>query len=92
VRFKEKRAITWEEHLKIIDREPNREKELYYSLLWHSGGSQTDISSLTAEDVDFENGCVLAAGKRRRGLSFNLVLRAVRFSTAFQKRGNFSRI
>jgi hypothetical protein len=37
VRFAEKRAITWDEHLKILDREPNKEKAAFYELAWHIG-------------------------------------------------------
>lgn len=32
VRFAEKRAITWDEHFKILDREPNKEKAAFYDL------------------------------------------------------------
>jgi len=53
VKHKERRAITAEEHQKIIEREHNPEIRAYYQLLWHLGGSQTDIAELTAEDVDW---------------------------------------
>lgn len=33
IKFKEKRAITWDEHLRIIDREVNREYRHFYELL-----------------------------------------------------------
>ena len=45
VRFKEKRAITFEEHQKIINRERNPEIKAFYQLLWHLGGSQTDVAT-----------------------------------------------
>jgi len=51
--FKDKRGITASEHLQIISREPNPERRAYYQLLWTTGGSQTDIANLTAEDVDW---------------------------------------
>jgi integrase len=51
VRFKAKRAITIEEHSRIIDREKNPELRAFYELLWHLGGSQSDVANLTAEDV-----------------------------------------
>ena len=35
VRFKEKRAITFEEHSKIIAREGNAERRAYYKLVWY---------------------------------------------------------
>ena len=55
VRFREKRAITREEHDRIVAREPNVEMRAFYELLWHTGGAQTDVASLTGEDVDLQN-------------------------------------
>jgi hypothetical protein len=53
IHFKDKRGITWEEHQKILARERNVEVRDFYELLWHLGGSQTDMASLRAEDVDW---------------------------------------
>lgn len=53
VEFKDKRGITWEEHQKIVTGESNAELRDYYELLWYLGGSQTDMASLRAEDVDW---------------------------------------
>jgi integrase len=58
VRFKEKRAITFEEHQKIIAAEVNPEREMLYQLCWHLGASQGDIANLKGEDVDWENSTV----------------------------------
>jgi integrase len=55
VRFKDKRAITSEEHQLIIDREKNPERRSFYELCWHLGGSQTDIANLKTEDIDWPN-------------------------------------
>jgi hypothetical protein len=55
VRHQEKRAITFEEHQKIIRREFNLATRAYYELLWQLGGAQTDIAMLTAEDVDWKD-------------------------------------
>jgi integrase len=55
VTHKEKRAITAEEHQKIIQRELNPATRAYYELLWHLGGAQTDIATLTAEDIDWRD-------------------------------------
>src|SRR5262249_30441632 len=33
----------------------NAELRDYYELLWHFGGSQTDMASLCAEDIDWSN-------------------------------------
>lgn len=54
IEFKEKRGITWEEHQKIVAGESNAELRDYYELLWHLGGSQTDMALLRAEDIDWE--------------------------------------
>ncbi len=48
-----KRAITAEEHQKIVQRETNPALRAYYQLLWHLGGAQTDMANLKAEDVDW---------------------------------------
>ena len=53
VSFKEKRAITHEEHQKIIRRERNPEWRAFYELCWHIGGSQTDIATLHGKDIDW---------------------------------------
>lgn len=55
VRFKPKRGITEDEHQRIIARETNIERRDFYELCWLLGGSQGDIASLTAEDVDWED-------------------------------------
>jgi integrase len=52
--FKEKRAITWQEHQKIIAGERNPEWRAYYEILWNLGGSQTDMARLKAEDIDWK--------------------------------------
>lgn len=53
VRFKEKRAITAEEHAKIVEREGNPERKAFYQLAWHLGASQSDLAHLHAEDIDW---------------------------------------
>lgn len=47
IRFKDKRAITWQEHQNILLWENNPEWRAYYELLWHLGGSQTDVARLS---------------------------------------------
>ena len=54
VEFGEKRAITADEHRRIIEREKNPERKAFYELCWHVGGSQTDMATLTAESVDWQ--------------------------------------
>jgi integrase len=58
IHYKEKRAITLEEHQRIIAAEVNPERKALYQLCWHLGASQGDIASLKGEDVDWTNGTV----------------------------------
>ena len=51
---KPKRAVTPEEHQRIIQSEQNAERKLYYELLWEIGAAQTDGSKLKAENVDWK--------------------------------------
>jgi len=55
VHYGEKRAITFEEHQKIIERERNPERKAFYQLCWHLGGAQSDIAALKAEDINWED-------------------------------------
>ena len=55
VRYKDKRAITLDEHQRIIAAEKNPERKTFYQLCWHLGGSQGDIALLKGEDVDWTN-------------------------------------
>jgi integrase len=50
---KPKRAITWEEHQKIIQNEANAERKSYYELLWEIGSAQTDAANLTAANIEW---------------------------------------
>jgi integrase len=58
IHYKEKRAITLEEHQRIIAAEMNPERKAFYQLCWHLGGSQGDLASLKGEDVDWPNSTV----------------------------------
>ncbi len=58
IRFKEKRAITLAEHLKIVAAEVNPERKNLYQLCWHLGASQGDIAALKGEDVDWVDNTV----------------------------------
>ena len=53
IHFKEKRAITFEEHQRIVGRETNPERKKFYELAWHLGASQSDLAHLHAEDIDW---------------------------------------
>src|SRR5580704_10300387 len=54
VRFKDKRAITYEEHCRIVAREQNPQRKAFYQMAWHLGASQSDLAHLQAEDVDWQ--------------------------------------
>lgn len=58
VNYRKKRAITADEHARIIARERNPERRDMYDLLWHLGGSQSDVAGLHAEDIDWKQGTV----------------------------------
>jgi integrase len=64
VKFKEKRAITLEEHQRIIAAEVNPERKNLYQLCWQLGGSQSDIAGLQGEDVDWRDHTVSYARRK----------------------------
>ena len=64
--YKEKRAITLEEHQKILAAEVNAERKAFYQLCWHLGGSQGDIARLVGQDVDWENSTVSFTRKKTK--------------------------
>jgi integrase len=64
VKHKEKRAITLEEHQRIVAAEVNPERKIFYQLCWHLGGSQGDIANLKGEDVDWNNNTISFTRKK----------------------------
>ncbi len=50
---KPKRAITIEEHKRIVSTEGNLERRIYYELLWETGASQSDAVNLTHENINW---------------------------------------
>lgn len=64
MQFKDKRAITLEEHQRIIAAEANPERKALYQLCWHLGASQGDIAELKGEDVDWTAGTVSFTRKK----------------------------
>jgi integrase len=67
--FKEKRAVTWDEHQAIVAGELNPERRGYYECCWHLGASQSDVAELTAEDIDWNNKVVSFHRKKTRTAS-----------------------
>jgi Phage integrase family len=53
LQVKSKRGITAEEHQRVLSTEKNRERRLYYELVWEIGASQTDAALLTAENINW---------------------------------------
>lgn len=64
IHYKEKRAITFEEHQKVLAAEVNPERKALYQLCWHLGASQGDIASLKGEDVDWIDNTVSFVRKK----------------------------
>ena len=64
VTHKDQRAITLEEHQKIIAAEVNPERKALYQLCWHLGASQGDIANLKGEDVDWKNSTISFTRKK----------------------------
>jgi hypothetical protein len=62
--FKDKRAITWQEHQAIIEREPNPERRVFYQLAWHLGASQSDLAFMEAGNIDWEHQVISFARKK----------------------------
>ncbi len=54
IRYGKKRAITLNEHSRIIEREGNPERKQFYELLWETGASQGDAAVLTCSNVDWD--------------------------------------
>jgi integrase len=55
IHYKEKRAVTREEHELILSREHNPEMRAFLWCCWHIGGSQSDVAHLKAEDIDWRD-------------------------------------
>ena len=64
IHYREKRAITFDEHQKILAAEVNAERRNLYQLCWHLGASQGDIADLKGEDIDWQNNTVSFVRKK----------------------------
>jgi integrase len=58
VRYGVKRAITREEHQRILAVTPTEERRLYYQVLWETGAAQSDIAKMTADCIDWDQGTI----------------------------------
>jgi integrase len=66
IRAKQRRAITAEEHARIINADGNQERRSFYQLLWEIGASQTDAAMLTAQNINW-NERVLVYNRLKTG-------------------------
>ena len=66
VKHADKRAVTSDEHRRIIDREKNSERRAFYECCWHIGGSQGDIAALQAEDIDWSDRTIAFRRKKTK--------------------------
>ena len=53
IKYGQRQGITREQHEAVLKVTPNQEYRLFFELLWLTGGSQTDIASLTNDDIDW---------------------------------------
>ncbi len=81
LKYKAKRAITEEEHLRIVAREGNEERKAYYELAWYLGASQGDLAHLEAENVDWDSMTITYIRMKTRGLD-NQTPPQIRFGKA----------
>ncbi len=69
VEYGQKRAITSDEHRKIVEREQNPERRLFYELSWHLGGSQGDVANLTSADIDWDKRVIAYRRQKTKTMS-----------------------
>jgi integrase len=70
-----RRAITLEEHQRILFSEQDAERRLFYQLLWEIGASQSDAAGLTAAHIDWVNRTLIYA-RRKTGERACLIIGA----------------
>jgi integrase len=58
VRYGKRRAITEEEHLRILRSENLLVYQLYYQLCWELGASQSDVAKLHSRDIQYSENCI----------------------------------
>lgn len=66
-KFRDKRAITLDEHKAIVARELNTERRAFYELAWHIGASQSDIAFLEADNVDWKDQIISYDERKKTG-------------------------
>lgn len=66
IRYRAKRAITAEEHQRIVTGDSNAERKAFYEMAWHVGAAQIDLATLQAEDVDWQ-GRIISFKRHKTG-------------------------
>jgi len=82
--FKEKRAITAEEHAAIVLREQNLERRDFYDLLWHTGAAQSDGACLRAEDINWDTHTICFMRKKLKSRGTTIKPALFRFSAELE--------
>jgi integrase len=93
--FKPKRAITFEEHRRIIEAETAAarrnqgsrngdqphydERRDFYELLWHTGAAQSDAAFLMAEDIDWNQRTICYSRKKLKSRGDGIAPALIRF-------------
>jgi integrase len=78
--FKNKRAITAEEHAAIIQREQSAERRDFYDLLWLTGAAQSDGACLQSEDINWNTHTICFTRKKLKSRGTNIKPTMFRFS------------
>jgi integrase len=78
--FRDKRAITGEEHAAIVVREQNAERRDFYELLWHTGAAQSDGACLRAEDINWNTRTICFTRKKLKSRGTSVKPTLFRFS------------
>lgn len=68
-KFREKRAITLDEHRAILAHEPNADRKAFYQLCWLIGASQSDVAFLAAENIDWSGRVISFARQKTKTVS-----------------------
>lgn len=75
--YKERRAITADEHQKLVAAEHLEDYRLYYELLWCTGGAQSDVANLDAKNIEYETRHLCFSRQKLRGRGLNPVVMVV---------------
>ena len=78
--FKDKRAITAEEHAAIVAREMNAERRDFYELLWHTGAAQSDGACLRVDDINWNERTICFTRKKLKSRGTSIKPTLFRFS------------